>query len=169
MSDKNYLSMIAFVGILLIFSVVYLAETTDIFVDKADNVEQEVIIPEFEAIPDQTINCNVCHVNPENRAKHINGSNYCGACHGTGIHDLHMQKLLDTSDNFECLTCHGGDPIIPQKLPDSLSICGSCHGYPNPSDPSYGNIITIHMTRGYTCDICHIQDIQTIHKMTNKE
>ena len=166
MSDKNYLSMIVFVGILLIFSVVYLSETTDIFTAKADDIEQEIIIPEFEAIPEQTINCNACHVTPENRAKHINGSNYCEACHGADIHELHILRLTDTSGDFTCSICHTDDPIIPQKLPDSLSICDSCHGYPNPSDPSYGNIITIHMTRGYTCDICHIQDIQTIHKIT---
>ena len=166
MSDKNYLSMIVFVGILLILSVVYLAETTDLFADKVDNIEQEVIIPEFEAIPDQAINCNACHVNPEDRGKHINGSEYCGACHGFDIHELHMQRLLDTSGDFTCSICHTDDPIIPQKLPDRSSICDSCHGYPDPSEPSYGNIITIHMTRGYTCDICHIQDIQTIHKIT---
>lgn len=166
MDDKNYLKIMLLAGIFLVVSLIYLAETTDAFRSQNNTASEEIQIPKFESIPEQTIDCVFCHINPEKLTKHINGGNYCVACHGSELHNLHIK---DTTSKLTCKTCHRSNQLIPEKLPGHTIICDTCHGYPEPLQPSYGNIITIHKTRGYTCDICHIQDIQSIHEIkTNK-
>ncbi len=162
MNDKSYLIIMALIGIFLTASIVYLAGTTDVFRLQNKTAKEEVQIPIFEAIPEQKIDCKLCHTQPENYTKHIKGGDYCGACHGTELHSLHIK---DTTANLTCTTCHGSSQAIPEKLPDHASICDTCHGFPDPLQPSFGNLITIHITRGYTCDVCHIQDIQSLHKV----
>ncbi len=166
MDDRGYFITMLLAGILLTASLVYLAETTDAFKSQKNTVREEIQIPIFEAIPEQTIDCKICHIQLENLTKHMNGGNYCAACHGTEIHSLH---ITDTNSNITCNTCHGSNQEIPEKLPGHTVICDTCHGYPDPLRPSYGNIITIHITRGYTCDICHIQDIQSLHDINSKK
>lgn len=161
MNDKNYVITMALVGMVLIASLIYLAETTDAFTSQNNTVREEIRIPEFEAIPEQTIDCTLCHKQPEKLTKHIMGGNYCAACHGTELHDLHKKETTPLT----CITCHGSNATVPKRLPEHPTICDTCHGYPDPLSPSYGNLITIHITRGYTCDICHIQDLQSLHKV----
>ena len=160
MKDKSYIIIIVITGILLTSGIVFMAFTTDIFSPRNETDTEEIIIPEFEPIPEQTIDCEICHIYPEKEKKHIEGGIYCEPCHGAELHDLHIQE---NTANISCIICHGLEPVIPEKLPGHDKICDTCHGHPDAIQPSYGNIITIHTTRGYSCTICHIQDIQTIH------
>jgi len=160
MTDRTYLMIIALAGILLIIGVVFLAVTTDVFAPQSETDVEEIIIPEFKPIPEQSMDCEICHTHPEKEKKHIEGGIYCEPCHGTDLHYLHIKE---TTANISCVLCHSLEPIIPEKLPEHDKVCDTCHSYPDPIQPSYGNIITIHMTRGYSCTICHIQDIQSIH------
>lgn len=161
MKDRNYIIIIALTAILLMLGLLYLAGTSDILVPKNDIEVDEVFIPEFEPILEQTIDCKICHVKPEKVTKHIHGGDYCEPCHGNELHNIHIK---DASTNISCVVCHFGESFLPEKLPDHTSVCDTCHGYPDPVQPSYGNIITIHATRGHACTICHIQDIQTLHE-----
>ncbi|MCD4808870.1 MAG: hypothetical protein K8R17_03120, partial [Methanosarcinales archaeon] len=113
MKDKTYITIIALSGILLIVGVVYLAVTTDIFEPQNETDVEEIIIPEFEPIPEQTIDCEICHTHPEKEKKHIEGGIYCEPCHGTDLHDLHIKE---TTANLSCVVCHGLEPIIPEKV-----------------------------------------------------
>jgi hypothetical protein len=162
MKDKHYLIIAALIGIVLIISLIYLAQTTDIFRPEKETIHEELVIPTFEAIPEQTVNCNLCHIQPETLTKHVNGGIYCTKCHESDIHNIHLR---DNTNNTICNACHDSNQTIPKPLPDHTVICDTCHDYPDPSQPSYGNIITIHMTRGYSCTICHIQSLQNLHKM----
>ncbi len=145
-------------GVFLTISLFYLAVTTDAFSPRNNTDGEKLTLPVFEAIPEQTIDCGICHRQPDNLTEHINGGKYCAACHGTDLHELHKKKV-------ECSNCHGSSITIPERLDEHLSICDTCHGYPDPMAPSFGNLITIHTSRDRTCDICHIQDIQSLHKM----
>ncbi len=161
MNEKNYLITMALSGMFLILSLIHLAGTTDAFASRNDTVVEKLQLPGFEAIPEQTMDCTLCHKQPENLTKHIIGGRFCTSCHGTQLHELHK------SANLTCKTCHGSSTSveIPQKLPESEIICDTCHGFPDPLTPSFGNLITIHATRGHACDICHIQDVQSLHKI----
>jgi hypothetical protein len=151
---------------LLMLGLLYLAGTSDILVPKNDIEVDEVFIPEFEPILEQTTDCKICHIKPEKVTKHIHGGDYCEPCHGNELHNIHIK---DASTNISCVVCHFGESFLPEKLPDHTSVCDTCHGYPDPVQPSYGNIITIHATRGHACTICHIQDIQTLHEDSLKK
>lgn len=159
MDDRDYLLIMAATLLLFIGSMVYIAQTTDAFTPLNKSTIQEIKIPEFEAIPEQTLDCGLCHKEPETLIKHKLGGNYCSQCHGMDLHALHTVE-----NGPECETCHGNEEKIPQKLPGHTVVCDSCHGYPDALSPSSGNLITIHIARGQTCDICHIQDIGSMHQ-----
>jgi hypothetical protein len=163
MDDRNYFLTMVVTGFFLIVSIVYIAQTTDAFTPLNKSIGQEIKIPEFEAIPEQTVDCELCHKNPETLFKHTIGGNYCSACHGTELHDMHKNE-----NGPDCKTCHGDDGKIPDKLPGHMIICDSCHGYPDALSSSFGNLITIHVARGHPCDICHIQDIANLHKVESR-
>lgn len=150
-------------GFFLMVCMVYIAQTTDAFTPVNKSTIQEIEIPEFEAIPEQMIDCRICHKNPETLFKHTHGGNYCSACHGMDLHDLHKKE-----NGPDCKTCHGDDRKIPEKLPGHTMVCDSCHGYPDALSPSSGNLITIHASRGHPCDTCHIQDIESLHKVESR-
>ena len=99
--------------------------------------------------------CLICHQNPEERPGHVNGEQFCNKCHESDdLHDLHSENL--------CETCHGENPEIPEM--EVGGRCGSCHGFPDPLKPSFGNIITIHENRETHCIDCHIGDIYLVHE-----
>jgi hypothetical protein len=164
MNDRNYFLIMVVNGLFLIVSIVYISQTTDAFTPLNDSISQEIEMPEFEAIPEQSIDCRICHKAPETLVNHALGGNYCTACHGTDLHDLHKKE-----NGYDCRTCHGNEEKIPEKLSGHTMVCDSCHGYPDPLSPSYGNLITIHVARGHTCDICHIQDLQSLHQIGSKK
>jgi hypothetical protein len=140
MDDRNYFLTMVVTGFFLIVSIVYIAQTTYAFTPLNKSISQEIKIPEFEAIPEQTVDCGLCHKNPETLFKHTNGGNYCSACHGMELHDLHKKE-----NGPDCKTCHGDDGKIPAILPGHTIVCDSCHGYPDALSPGYGNLITIHV------------------------
>jgi hypothetical protein len=162
MKDQHYILVTIVVGIILIISIFYLAKTSDILASPDETGSVEIIIPTFESIPEQTMDCKLCHIHPETLTNHMDGGEYCLKCHESDIHNIHLK---DNTNDSICNACHGNNQTIPKPLPDHTVICDTCHDYPNPSQPSYGNIITIHMTRGYSCTICHIQDIQNLHEI----
>ena len=112
-----------------------------------------------------TIKCELCHTNPENISFHVNGGKLCINCHGSQVHDIHTGA---GTVNLDCKTCHGYPPTIPKVAkgegPGHYSICERCHAPPpNNTEPSYGNLIIIHMSRGKYCTNCHGTDIGVIH------
>lgn len=162
MKDTPYLAAMTITGILLIATTTYIATTTDAFTPQNTTTPNITItIPRFEPIPEQSINCTLCHEAPENLEKHRSGGRYCRDCHGAELHKLHTS---DETVNLTCQRCHIDNATVPRRLPGHSIICDTCHAYPDPLQPSYGNLITIHIKRGYTCDICHIQDIQSLHQ-----
>jgi len=110
MKDNRYLIIAAVVGIVLIISLVYLAQTTGIFTPEKETAHEELVIPTFEAIPEQTVNCNLCHIQPEILTKHVNGGIYCTKCHESDIHNIHLR---DNTNNSICNACHGSNQTIP--------------------------------------------------------
>ncbi|RZB29220.1 MAG: hypothetical protein AEth_01362 [Candidatus Argoarchaeum ethanivorans] len=160
MKDTPYIITMVITGIILIASAAYIAATTNVFAPK-NVTNPQIIIPEFEEIQEQTIECNICHKQPENLTRHKDGGNYCKACHGADLHDLHTS---DKTVNLTCQYCHTDNAITPQRLPGHEIICDTCHNYDDPLKPSSGNIIDIHIKKGYTCDLCHIQDLQSLHE-----
>ncbi|MDP2840809.1 MAG: hypothetical protein Q8O17_00855, partial [Candidatus Methanoperedens sp.] len=48
--------------------------------------------------------------------------------------------------------------------PGHFSVCEQCHAPPPDSlKPSYGNLVTIHLSRGKYCTNCHGTDVAIIH------
>ncbi len=160
MKDASYLITMAIAGIIFTATMVYIAATTNAFTPQ-NVTAPSITIPRFEEIPEQTIDCKICHEKPEDIIKHRNGGRYCTKCHGDDLHRLHTQE---ETVNLTCQYCHTEQGRIPRRLPGHESICDSCHGYPDPLQPSFGNLIDIHIKKGHTCDLCHVQDIQSLHE-----
>jgi len=113
--------------------------------------------------------CENCHLNPKRQyvpqadkiQGHVNGSAYCIFCHAKGedvvkaIGDLHHARFKD------CIRCH---PTF--SLKDVR--CGKCHGYPDPFEESAGNLLKIHLSRGFGCKDCHGHDFIRIHIQKKK-
>lgn len=91
----------------------------------------------------------------------------------TQIHNVHIGAgLVD----LKCDACHGP----PQKItiptvekgegPGHFSVCEQCHAPPPDSlKPSYGNLVTIHLSRGKYCNNCHGWDISSTHPREESE
>ncbi len=163
--DTPYLIAMLITCIVLIGSITYIALTTDISTPPSDRETEaatdEVVIPEFKDIPGQSIDCTICHMEPEKIPKHMNGGIYCAACHGSKIHDLHTS---DSTVNLSCTYCHNPTTSVPERLPGHEIVCDTCHDPKDPLKPSFGGIIEIHIYRGYACDLCHVEDIQSMHE-----
>ncbi len=109
--------------------------------------------------------CEFCHKDPLNITTHVKGGNYCLICHGGKVHDYHMGP---DRINVDCTVCHGFPPIIPQpkqaEEPGNIIICNNCHAPHDPFEPSNGNLIVIHKSRGTYCIKCHSTEIGEYHK-----
>ncbi|RLG24269.1 hypothetical protein DRN85_07920 [Methanosarcinales archaeon] len=163
--DTAYLIAMLITGIVLAGSIVYIALTTGTLTPTQEDRTEEgggrVMIPEFKEIPEQSIDCKICHLKPEKIPEHMNGGAYCAACHGSDVHGLHTS---DKTVNLSCRYCHNPTTYIPKRLPGDETVCDACHDPKDPLKPSYGGIIEIHIYRGYTCDLCHVEDIQSLHQ-----
>jgi hypothetical protein len=111
------------------------------------------------------IKCEICHTNPQNFTPHVNGGKLCMNCHGSQVHNIHVGA---GTVNLDCTTCHGLPPKIPTvekgEGPGHYSVCEKCHAPPpNNLQPSNGNLIVIHLSRGKYCTNCHGTDISAIH------
>jgi len=106
-----------------------------------------------------TVKCELCHTNPDKYTPHMEGGKYCYNCHGSKVHEIHLGK---GTINLDCKTCHGVPPKVP-KAQEGHVVCEVCHGFPNPLEPSNGNLIKIHLSRGKYCTNCHGLDLKKIH------
>ena len=122
----------------------------------APTISPTPTIPELDMLIAARTDCVICHENPAERIGHVNGEQFCNKCHDSSdLHNLHSENL--------CETCHGETPEIPE-ISDVGGRCGGCHGFPDPMEPSFGNIITIHENRETHCVDCHIGDIFLVHE-----
>ncbi len=113
----------------------------------------------------ETIKCELCHKDPQDISQHVNGGKLCINCHGSQVHNIHIGP---GTVGLNCDTCHGFPPKIPTVAkgegPGYYSVCENCHAAPPDSlKPSFGNLITVHLSRGKYCTNCHGTDIGAIH------
>lgn len=113
----------------------------------------------------EVVKCELCHTNAQNLSPHVNGGKLCINCHGSQVHNIHIGA---GTVNLDCSTCHGSPPKIPTiekgEGPGHYSVCEKCHAAPpNNLEPSNGNLIVIHLSRGKYCTNCHGTDIGAIH------
>ncbi len=113
----------------------------------------------------ETIKCELCHTAPQEIDQHINGGKLCINCHGSQVHNIHIGQ---GTIGLDCDTCHGFPPQIPTvekgEGPGHYTVCEKCHAAPpNSLNPSLGNLIVVHLSRGKYCTNCHGTDIGTIH------
>ena len=112
-----------------------------------------------------TIKCELCHTDSQDREPHVNGGKLCINCHGSQVHSIHIGT--GTID-LKCDSCHGFPPKIPVvekgEGPGHFSVCEQCHAPPPDNlKPSYGNLVTIHLSRAKYCTNCHGTDVAIIH------
>lgn len=106
--------------------------------------------------------CEGCHMSGKSSvpqaltvSPHQNGGAYCLSCHVIS-HEKHPM-----SNGVNCDSCHTG-PEKPAYLNGSIP-CNNCHNYPDALSPSGGNLITIHRSRGVSCNKCHTDDCMKCH------
>ena len=75
------------------------------------------------------------------------------------MHEIHIGE---GTINLDCKTCHGVPPKVP-KAEEGHVVCEVCHGFPNPLEPSNGNLVNIHLPRGKYCTNCHGLDLAKMH------
>ena len=121
----------------------------------------------------ETIKCELCHKDAQDLKPHLNGGKLCVTCHGSQVHNIHIGP---STINLQCDTCHGFPPKIPSvdksgEGPGHYSVCENCHAAPPDNlKPSFGNLITVHLSRAKYCTNCHGTDIGDIHsaKLANE-
>ena len=113
------------------------------------------------------VECTVCHTKASEYKPHVEGGQLCGNCHGWDPHKIHVGP---GTINIDCQVCHGSpnNIHIPKPLEKGRTVCENCHAYPDPTKPSYGNLVNIHLPRGKYCTTCHGTDIGALHKAANK-
>jgi len=120
--------------------------------------------PRVEPPKVETIKCELCHVKPEELKSHVNGGKYCINCHGSQVHNIHIGQ---GTVGLNCDTCHL-DFKVPTvekgEGPGHYIVCENCHAAPpNSLEPSFGNLVIIHLSRNKYCTNCHGNDISAIH------
>jgi len=112
---------------------------------------------------EQVVRCEACHTKAVNYAAHVTGGQRCANCHGSDPHKIHVGP---GTINLQCSTCHGAPPNVkvPKPIEEGRTVCENCHAYPDPTKPSYGNLVNIHIPRGKYCTVCHGLDIASLHK-----
>jgi len=87
---------------------------------------------------------------------HQNGGMFCLSCHVIS-HEKHPMN-----ENVTCEKCHGTGATKPVYV-NGYIPCNDCHNYPDPLQPSKGNIIIIHRSRGISCNTCHTDSCTKCH------
>jgi hypothetical protein len=107
--------------------------------------------------------CEGCHMSGKSSVPqaltvgpHQNGGQYCLTCHIIS-HEKHPMN-----DNVTCVKCHGTGATKPVYANGYIS-CNDCHNYPDPLQPSKGNLITIHRQREISCNTCHTDNCTKCH------
>jgi hypothetical protein len=165
--------------LLIIFTAAFLLILLFIVQQGRENQESRIPVqPETEVVSDQNKNmqqgnnftilvpkdvCEGCHMSGKpyipqalTVTPHVNGGAYCLVCHKIS-HEVHPMNK-----NITCEKCHGTSPTKPVYVNGSIS-CNNCHDYPDPLLPSKGNLITIHIQRGITCNTCHTDECTKCH------
>ena len=101
--------------------------------------------------------CEGCHLSGKKFVpqaygvkQHVEGGAYCLKCH-TIDHSTHP-----VNKNVTCERCHGTtSPQIPAFRNGTIA-CAECHDFPDPLNPSNGNLVVIHRPRNVDCTQCHI-------------
>lgn len=86
---------------------------------------------------------------------HQNGGQYCLSCHVIS-HEKHPMN-----DNVTCEKCH--TTATKPVYENGYISCNNCHNFPDPLQPSQGNLITIHRQRGISCNTCHTDSCTKCH------
>ena len=140
---------------------------------KTNNFDPQTSVKETAIIKDQPVSnytimvpkdvCEGCHMSGKpfipqalTVEPHQNGGAYCLSCHVIS-HEKHPMN-----QNVTCEKCHGTGPTKPAYV-NGYIPCNDCHDYPDPLQPSKGNIITIHRSREISCNTCHTDDCTKCH------
>jgi len=110
--------------------------------------------------------CEGCHMSGKSSVPqaltvqpHQNGGAYCLSCHVIS----HQEHPMNDK-GVMCENCHGKKAYPEKPVYFNGSIpCNNCHNYPDALSPSGGNIITIHRSRGISCNKCHTDDCRKCH------
>ncbi len=167
--NKNILIIILITGTILgsIF-IIYLDRNSVEPVSKPRMIEVEDKDASNKSVNDFTVLvskevCEGCHISGKSFIPqaltvkpHINGGAYCLICHKID----HESHPIDR--NVTCDKCHGSSPTKPAFINGTIT-CNNCHNYPDPLEPSGGNLITIHKTRGVSCNNCHTDECIRCH------
>jgi len=123
---------------------------------------EPITTPVPTAVESKDIPCLACHTGLEDLDAHKHGGDICNRCHGLNkdVHEIHRGPTTT------CTLCHSELPEIPEPI-DEHAVCESCHNSPNSLEPSNGNLVNIHMSRGLICTDCHLGDIADVHSGTS--
>ena len=169
--DKNILLLIVITAAFLILLFLINQERNN------NNYELQIPAKETTIITEQSVSnsssnftlmvpkdlCEACHMSGKpfipqalTIEPHQNGGQYCLSCHVIS-HEKHP-----VNDNVTCEKCHGTGAKKPVYENGYIS-CNDCHNYPDPLQPSQGNLITIHRQRGISCNTCHTDNCTNCH------
>lgn len=142
-----------------VISSMFISSMTTIPEIKSISKNTHVMMVQYPNTTTGMSECIFCHKDPQNLTPHVNGGNLCLNCHGSKVHETHESNQSD-----DCIPCHGNPPVTPKTLngagPGKYIVCEKCHAPPPDSmEPSNGNIINIHMSRGKSCANCHVTEI----------
>lgn len=165
--DRNILLLIIVTAtfLVLFFLINQEAKTID-YVPKTSVKETPVTIEKslsnYTVIVPKDV-CEGCHMSGKpfipqalTVEPHQNGGMFCLSCHVIS-HEKHPMN-----ENVTCEKCHGTSATKPVYVNGYIS-CNDCHNYPDPLQPSKGNIITIHRPRGISCNTCHTDSCTKCH------
>ena len=127
--------------------------------------------PEYPELPAATVDCSACHTKATEYVDHVNGGKYCFNCHGSDPHVIHTGE---GTVNLECAVCHGtgaefrtGEDFRQEAVEmPAGSTCELCHDPTDPVQPSFGNLVNIHIEREIPCSGCH-PNLSTDHDTAN--
>ena len=162
--DKELVSGIILVVVIVVVGALILGLPSSISTEKTvtqvSTPSPTATAPSTEDAASMTMqtSCDWCHADSRNEALHVNGGELCTQCHGGSnaeVHQLHTVQV--------CGDCHVGTPPSVPTADEGRSVCEKCHAYPVPSEPSYGNLVDIHIPRGVECTSCHTGPIGEIH------
>ena len=164
------------ISILIIVTVFFLA-LLFLINQEAKTINYEIKIPVKEkTITEQSVSnsssnftlmvpkdiCEACHMSGKpfipqalTIEPHQNGGQYCLSCHVIS-HEKHPMN-----DNVTCEKCHA--TATKPVYENGYISCNNCHNYPDPLQPSQGNLITIHRQRGISCNTCHTDSCTKCH------
>ena len=167
--DRNILLLIAITAAFLVLLFLINQE--------AKTINYEIKIPVKEkTITEQSVSnsssnftlmvpkdiCEACHMSGKpfipqalTISPHQNGGQYCLSCHVIS-HEKHPMN-----DNVTCEKCHA--TATKPVYENGYISCNNCHNYPDPLQPSQGNLITIHRQRGISCNTCHTDSCTRCH------